>query len=157
MEVLGVEHIDLTVNQLARSTAFYTTVLGALGFERFRHPDQHASWSNGKLSITIRPAPNELADAAFNRYRVGLHHLAFKMKQRAHIDSLHQLLVDHGFAVLDPPNEYPEYGSGYYAVFFSDPDGLKLEAVHFPWGYWKKVQTEGSDPRPRYEPPARSG
>src|SRR4029434_9937307 len=41
---------------------------------------------------------------------------------------------------LEPPAEYPEYGTGYYAVFFADPDGLKLEAVHFPWGYWKRVQ-----------------
>ena len=39
----------------------------------------------------------------------------------------------------------------YYAVFFADPDGMKLELVHYPWGYWRKVQTEGRDPRPRYE------
>ena len=33
---------------------------------------------------------------------------------------------------LDPPAEYPQYALGYYAVFFADPDGLKLEFVHMP-------------------------
>jgi hypothetical protein len=29
---------------------------------------------------------------------------------------------------------------------------MKLELVHYPWGYWKKAQTEGCDDRPRYDP-----
>jgi len=37
-----------------------------------------------------------------------------------------------GIAILDAPAEYPEYAPGYYAVFFADPDGLKLEFVHTP-------------------------
>ena len=35
MEVLGLEHVDFTVNDLGRSTAFYACVLEALGFNRF--------------------------------------------------------------------------------------------------------------------------
>ena len=38
----------------------------------------------------------------------------------------------------------------YYATFFPDPDGLKLEFVHFPWGYWRRAQTGGMDERARY-------
>ena len=37
-----------------------------------------------------------------------------------------------GATVLDPPAEYPQYGPGYYAVFFADPDGIKLECVYLP-------------------------
>jgi catechol 2,3-dioxygenase-like lactoylglutathione lyase family enzyme len=87
----------------------------------------------------------------FDRYRVGLHHLAFKAKDRADVDELYRLLVREHVTILDPPAEYPEYGAQYYAVFFADPDGMKLEVVHFPWGYWRRVQTEGQDPRPRHE------
>ncbi len=58
---------------------------------------------------------------------------------------------DEKITVLDTPAEYPHYGESYYAVFFADPDGMKLELVHYPWGYWRKAQTEGHDPRPRYE------
>jgi catechol 2,3-dioxygenase-like lactoylglutathione lyase family enzyme len=45
---------------------------------------------------------------------------------------LHELLVGQKATILDPPTEYPAYGAGYYAVFFADPDGLKLEFVHYP-------------------------
>lgn len=82
MEVLGLEHVDLTVNDLERSTAFYSCVLEALGFERFEHPGQRVSWSSRTMSITIRPATAEHAGAPFDRYHVGLHHLALKPKAR---------------------------------------------------------------------------
>jgi len=36
-----------------------------------------------------------------------------------------------GATILDAPAEY-DYTPGYYAVFFADPDGLKLEVVHEP-------------------------
>src|SRR4029453_15966545 len=52
---------------LARSAAFYSFVLEALGFKRFGHPAEHASWSNGKFSITLRPAAPELAGVSTRR------------------------------------------------------------------------------------------
>ena len=56
--------------------------------------------------------------------------LAFVAESREDVDRLHELLVKIGANVLDPPGEY--YEGGYYAVFFADPDGLKLEYVHLP-------------------------
>ena len=150
IEVLGVEHIDLTVNDVARSSEFYGKVLGALGF-RLLDQDEDVRWGNAHLTIAIRPAADSQRAAAFDRYRVGLHHLALKVRARQHVDEIHRLLVREGVVVLDPPAEYPRYGPRYYAVFFADPDGMKLEVVHFPWGYWRRAQTEGRDPRPRYD------
>ena len=151
-EVLGIEHIDLTVNDLKRSAAFYDRVLGSLGFKRLDEDDagEHdIRWGNAHLTIAIRAVAPEHAGAAFDRYRVGLHHLAFKVRSREQVDSFHQFLRDEGLTVLDTPAEYPQYGKGYYAVFFADPDGIKLEVVHFPWGYWRRVQSDGRDDRPR--------
>ena len=48
------------------------------------------------------------------------------------VDRLHTLLIEIGATVLDPPASYPQYGEGYYAVMFADPDGLKLELVYEP-------------------------
>ena len=48
------------------------------------------------------------------------------------VDALYALLQSIGADILDAPAEYPQYGAGYYAVFFADPDGLKLEYVHKP-------------------------
>jgi catechol 2,3-dioxygenase-like lactoylglutathione lyase family enzyme len=150
-EVLGVDHIDLTVTDQARSIVFYEKVLRALGFRRL--PLEHyVAWGNAQVNIAVRPVAPEERGARFNRYRAGLHHLALKAKCRADVDGFYQFLRREGITVLDAPAEYPQYGPQYYAVFFADPDGMKIELVHFPWGYWRKVQSEGSDRRPRYAP-----
>jgi len=150
IEVLGVEHIDLTVNDVARSRAFYDKVLGELGFRKYEGSD-YIAWSNALMTMAIRGASAPNRDAHFDRYRVGLHHLAFRARSRADVDAFHAFLLRERITVLDAPAEYPQYGRNYYAVFFADPDGVKLELVHFPWGYWRRVLTDGRDPRPRYE------
>jgi glyoxylase I family protein len=153
IEVFGIEHIDVTVNDLARSTIFYGLVMPALGFRRLVEDESdQVRWGNAHISFAIRQAESAEDGAAFNRYRVGLHHLAFKANRRAAIDEFHRFLIRERLPILDAPAEYPQYGTNYYAVFFADPDGMKLELVHFPWGYWRNVQREGSDPRPRQLP-----
>jgi glyoxylase I family protein len=54
------------------------------------------------------------------------------MPGREDVDRLYQLLLAMGARILDAPADYPDYGAGYHAVFFADPDGLKLEFVHWP-------------------------
>ena len=148
VEVLGVEHIDVTVNDLARSAIFYDKVMPAIGFKRLPDNDRNnIRWANAYMSFALRPARER---SGFNRYRVGFHHLAFKAKSRAAIDEFHRFLMRENLPILNAPAEYPQYGANYYAVFFADPDDMKLELVHFPWGYWRTVQRDGSDDRPRY-------
>ena len=57
--------------------------------------------------------------------------VAFRAPSRAAVDELHARLVGLGVTILDAPAEYP-YTPGYYAVFFADPDGMKLEYVFSP-------------------------
>jgi glyoxylase I family protein len=45
---------------------------------------------------------------------------------------MHARLLEIGATILDAPADYPQYGLPYYAVFFADPDGLKLEFVWSP-------------------------
>jgi glyoxylase I family protein len=151
IEVFGIEHIDLTVNEVARSRAFYDNVLGELGFRKYED-ENYLHWANAHMTIAIRAAWDANQGAEFDRYRVGLHHLAFRARSRGDVDQFHRFLVRERITVLDTPAEYPPYGLEYYAVFFADPDGMKLELVHYPWGYWRKAQTEGRDDRPRYDP-----
>jgi glyoxylase I family protein len=146
-EVLGFDHVDLTVSDLGRAVAFYDTVLGALGFRRIPH-ETYVAWGNAHTSIGVYPAEVD-RDVAVDRRRPGFHHAALRVKSRAEVDAFHRFLVEQKITVLDPPAEYPQYGPDYYAVFFADPDGMKLEVVHFPWGYWRRVMTDGRDERPR--------
>ena len=81
----------------------------------------------------------------------GLTTVAYGLDTQAQVDAFHDFLVREKITVLDAPAVYPQYGENYYAVFFADPEGMKLELVHYPWGYWRRVQTEGRDLRARYE------
>jgi catechol 2,3-dioxygenase-like lactoylglutathione lyase family enzyme len=127
-------HIDLTVTDLAASVDFYDKVLGRLGYRR---TDAYAGaapcWAldaapGRPFSIALHAA-RQLG--AHDRYRAGLHHLAFAADGRDEVDAFHAFLREAGIRVLDPPADY-DYSPGYYAVFFADPDGLKLEVVHEP-------------------------
>ena len=83
-------------------------------------------------SVGLMKASEEGAARPHDRYSPGLHHIAWSAADRADVDALYELLIEIGAEILDAPAEYPRYGNGYYAVFFADPDGLKLEYVHWP-------------------------
>ena len=57
---------------------------------------------------------------------------AWNADSRAQVDTFHTLLVRQGARILDGPAEFPQHGEGYYAVFFEDPDGIKLELAFTP-------------------------
>jgi glyoxylase I family protein len=71
-------------------------------------------------------AHGEHADRTHDRYSPGLHHIAWNAASREDVDAMHAHLLSIGATILDPPAAYPQYGPTYYAVFFADPDGLKL-------------------------------
>src|ERR671927_405335 len=71
------------------------------------------------------------SDLPHDRYAVGLHHLAFEADSRAQVDELAEWVRSQSVEIESEPQEYA-YMPGYYAVFFYDPDGIKLEVVHVP-------------------------
>ncbi len=131
-----VNHIDLTVTDPKRSKPFYEAVLGFLGYrciaDHERGCDFDLTTPQGFTSIGIMRAQGENAARKHDRYSPGLHHLAWNAASREDVDGMHELLLKIGATILDAPADYPKYGPGYYAVFFADPDGLKLEFVHWP-------------------------
>ena len=132
-----VNHVDLTVANPTSSLAFYEAVLGYMGYRRIsaheRGYDFDRQTADGAFtSIGIMRAEGEGKLRRHDRYSPGLHHLAWTAESRADVDGLYNLLLEIGATILDPPGDYPRYGAGYYAVFFADPDGLKLEFVHWP-------------------------
>jgi glyoxylase I family protein len=139
----AVHHIDLTVKDAHASRAFYESVLGFMGY-RYAAPisDFDDAPHNGYdfdlrdgddfCSIGILSARGDNADRTHDRYSPGLHHIAWNAASRDDVDAMHQHLISIGATILHPPAAYPKYGPTYYAVFFADPDGLKLEYVHKP-------------------------
>lgn len=133
MRSSGLNHVDLVVSSLERSLPFYRDLLAPLGYHRISEVEGERGetiWYLGcpGSAIGLRQAQ---ALGGYDRYRVGLHHLAFEAVSRGTVDERHAWLVSSGAEVETPPQEY-SYVPGYYAVFFYDPDGIKLEIVHMP-------------------------
>ena len=135
----SISHIALTVSDLDRSTEFYDKVFKFIGFKRVEVPEstQNAmktrlkAWVGPGHSISIRPSKGEFAHRPHDRNASGFNHLAFSAEDRADVNKMLDLLNEIGARVLDTPAEYP-YSPGYYAIYFTDPDGLKFEFAHSP-------------------------
>lgn len=129
MEVIGLDHLYLTVSDLARAETFYDQVLAALGFRKGDKPiagEPHAHYFNKVLQLTIRPA--HAGTPAHDPYAPGLHHVCLQLPDRSAVDEAETALRALGVEVTAAA-EYPEYNDDYYAIFFTDPDGLRLELV----------------------------
>jgi catechol 2,3-dioxygenase-like lactoylglutathione lyase family enzyme len=125
--VVGIDHLVLTVGDFVRSKAFYDKVLGFLGFKlKHDYPDM-VGWSNGKTLLWIAAADVQGGKRKYRKGDIGFHHYAFELASRRDVDKLGAFLEENGMTVLDPPGEY--YGRDYYAVYFADPDGMKLEGM----------------------------
>jgi len=107
IEVLGTDHMELTVNDLERSAAFYEAILAELGFRRVWDKN-NIVWANAHTSVGIYPAAPEEKGAVHSRRRVGFHHLALRARCREDVDRFHEFLVREGITVLDVPAEYPQ-------------------------------------------------
>ena len=134
MRSSGVHHVDLVVSSIERSLPFYAELLSPLGFHRISEVEGERGetiWYIGGPGSAIGLREAQSADGPFDRYRVGLHHLAFEAASRADVDERADWLRAHDVELESEPQEYA-YIPGYYAVFFYDPDGLKLEIVYVP-------------------------
>jgi catechol 2,3-dioxygenase-like lactoylglutathione lyase family enzyme len=102
-----------------------------MGFEREWEFGQVVGWNNGVTMFWITQADADGLQHPHRTGAIGYHHYAFELSAKTEVDEVYDLLLQDGAVIVDPPANYPSYGEGYYAVFFLDPDGLKLEAMHF--------------------------
>jgi catechol 2,3-dioxygenase-like lactoylglutathione lyase family enzyme len=130
----GVDHFDLVVSSLDRSLALYRELLAPLGYTRASdivgERGERVVYLGGErvVPVSLRQAQTP---GAHDRYRVGIHHVAFEASSREVVDERLGWAKEAGLEIEDAPREY-DYRPGYYAGFFYDPDGLKLEIVHVP-------------------------
>ena len=124
-KVVGIDHISIRVSDYQKSKAFYSKLFEFLGFEISDEYPGTIGWTNGKTRYWIAPAEGR------KKYKigdVGLHHYAFQLRSRRDVDALQAFLEKQSVRIVDPADEYYE---DYYAVFFLDPDGIKLEGMKY--------------------------
>jgi glyoxylase I family protein len=133
MRGTGIHHLDLVVSSIERSLPFYRELLEPLGYDRVgevigERGETIHYMSGGGAVVGIREA---LVRGEYDRYRVGVHHVAFEVASRDVVEERHRWVSAQGMTIESPPKEYT-YMPGYYAFFFYDPDGIKLEIMHLP-------------------------
>lgn len=127
-------HIDLRVTNYRRAVQFYDGILVPLGFRKaYVQGEKVTYYIRRDTAIGIREVKRRhLKDVGYSYKRAGLHHLAIAVESRAAVDRFYSLLRRRRSRILYQPKFYPQYGKGYYAVFFLDPDGIDLEVMHWP-------------------------
>lgn len=131
-----VYHVQINVRDAARSFPFYKAFLEYLDYRAVHESDTVAGFSGRGADIWVMAAAPGHAAAGFHRKRTGLNHVAFRVEQREDVDRFQdEFMRPRGLdSLYRTPREFSEYRPGYYAVFFEDPDRLKLEVVHLPAG-----------------------
>ncbi len=129
-DLVVIGHLGLNVADLAAAKAYYDELAPLVGFEEFFSVDDRCAYrpADGRrgtylfLYPAAKPAP-------YDRDAVGLQHLAFMVRTRSRVREAHDLAVRRGDPVLHAPQEFPQYPPPYFATFWLDPHGFKLEAV----------------------------
>ncbi len=133
-----IDHIQITVGDLNRAERFYDQVMPLLGFDpRLKskgrvdaHDFDVIEYVHPNLTIGINSPRESVKNDPVHRRRPGaLHHLAFKANSEGEVDDIYQQLLKLEAHVVASPRLFPQHGEHYYALFFKDPDGIKLEVV----------------------------
>lgn len=129
-----IDHITLTVSDLATSKAFYEQALAPLGMHvNFGSPDE-GFWGFG---VAEAPEFEVAAGRFFLSQSDASHplspnvHVAFRAGAQAAVRAFHTAALDAGGQDNGVPGIRTEYGDRYFAAFVRDPDGNNIEAVTF--------------------------
>jgi catechol 2,3-dioxygenase-like lactoylglutathione lyase family enzyme len=128
VRVVGIDHLVIRVSDYEKSKTFYGRLFEFLGFEVSDEYEDMIGWTNGKTRFWIGAADEKRKQRKYRAGDVGFHHYAFQLRSRKDVDALQEFLQQLGARIVDPAGEYYD---DYYAVFFLDPDGLKLEGMKY--------------------------
>jgi len=128
--ITGIDHLYIAVSDMARAQDFYDRAMGALGFRRNTFTlggDLHVQYYNRHFGYVLRPARSAVAH---DPYAPGLHHLCLRVETIADLQSAVAALRAAGIEASEP-QLHAQYAPDYWATYFSDPDGLRLEITNY--------------------------
>lgn len=117
------DHVDLRVRRFAEARPFYEVLLPALGFTRDTKIEE---WLQYETEGTDG-APEFVGVTESARHVPNECRIAFRADSIHEVDRLAAIVVQAGARNVEGP-AYEE--EGYYAVFFEDPSGNRLEICH---------------------------
>jgi catechol 2,3-dioxygenase-like lactoylglutathione lyase family enzyme len=125
-------HVEIYISDLKKSTEFWGWFLEELGYHSYQKWDKGQSWKLGETYLVFVQTEERFLDEPYHRCRTGLNHLAFHAASRERVDEMTEKLKKKEINILYG-NLHPfAGGEDYYAVFFEDPDRIKVEFVAPP-------------------------
>ena len=125
-----VHHIEIYVSDLNRSILFWEWLLTKkFSYKVFQKWDSGISFIFGDTYIVFVQTEEKYTDNSYHRKKTGLNHLAFQCGSREFVDSLTNELKEKNINILYAEKHPFAGGEDYYAVFFEDPDRIKVEVV----------------------------
>lgn len=100
-----------------------------MGYKEYQSWEQGISYILGDSYIVFVQAEERFLDIPYHRCRAGLNHLAFHGETRDFVDEITQKLRQKGVKILYEDKHPYAGGPDYYAVYFEDPDRMKVEIV----------------------------
>lgn len=122
-------HIELNVSNLHRTVDFWGWFLEEINYEPYQEWESGKSWRLDGMYIVFVQTETRFLDIPYHRGRVGLNHLAFHATSRQQVDEITRKLRDRGVTILYADKHPFAGGKEHYAVFFEDPDRMKVELV----------------------------
>ena len=131
VQVIGIDHIYLSVSNLATAEQFYDSVLaGVLEFSKSKfelNGEPHIQYFNQDFGVVLRPAR---IISTHQPYSPGLHHICLRVDSPADVEAAATKLRAIGIAAT-AASQFPEYAPDYFATFFEDPDGIRIEVTNY--------------------------
>ncbi len=125
-------HVEIYVTNLEQSESFWGWFLEEIGYQSYQKWEEGQSWKVGEIYLVFVQVENKYLDVPYHRKRTGLNHLAFHASSRERVDEMTRMLKERGINILYE-NQHPFAGGDeYYAVYFEDPDRIKVEFVAPP-------------------------
>ena len=122
-------HVEIYVSDLKKSSEFWGWFMGKLGYEVYSMWDSGISYVLGETYIVFVQTEKKYLDEPYHRCRTGLNHLAFHAESKMHVNEITNELRSKGITILYEDKHPYAGGEDYYAVFFEDPDRIKVELV----------------------------
>ncbi|WP_303969696.1 VOC family protein [Sporosarcina ureae] len=122
-------HVEIYVSDLKRTINFWGWFLEELGYSSFQEWESGRSWKLDDTYLVFVQTEERFLDVPYHRSRVGLNHLAFHADSRQHVDDITEKLKSKGISILYTIKHPFAGGNDYYAVYFEDPDRIKVELV----------------------------
>jgi catechol 2,3-dioxygenase-like lactoylglutathione lyase family enzyme len=143
MMISHISHIQLNISDARISLPFYKELLKFFEYRMVDESEEHIGMSNRTTDFWIIQTEDDFLHNKFHRKNTGINHVCFRLGSKEEVDEFcKEFLEKRRIATLyGTPKAFPEYTPDYYAVFFEDPDGIKIEvAFYTPSPYKEELE-----------------